>query len=73
VWEAFAVHCGWERAKLGYFWRHAYRIPRSGPYLGSVVNSDTGNPVVIDEKRLTLAEFEKLKIAETVETRGGKS
>src|ERR1700756_159476 len=25
---------GRERAKLGYFWRHAYRIPRSGPYLG---------------------------------------
>lgn len=41
---------GRERAKLGYFWRHAYRIPRSGPYLGSIVNSDTGKPVVIDEK-----------------------
>ena len=64
---------GQERAKLGYFWRHAYRIPRSGPYLGCVVNADTGRPVVIHEKRLTLAEFEKIKIAETVETRGGKS
>ena len=31
---------GRERAKLGYFWRHAYRVPRSGPYLGCVVNSD---------------------------------
>jgi hypothetical protein len=25
---------GRERAKLGYFWRHAYRVPRSGPYIG---------------------------------------
>lgn len=63
---------GRERAKLGYFWRHAYRVPRSGPYLGCVVNSDTGKPVIVDENRLTLAEFEKVKIAETVETRGAK-
>jgi hypothetical protein len=32
---------GRERAKLGYFWRHAYRLPRSGPYLGCAVNCDT--------------------------------
>jgi len=63
---------GRERAKLGYFWRHAYRVPRSGPYLGCVVNSDTGKPIIVDESRLTLAEFEKVKIAETVETRSGK-
>jgi superfamily II DNA or RNA helicase len=63
---------GRERAKLGYFWRHAYRIPRSGPYLGCVVNSDTGKPVILDESRLTAAEFEKVKIAETIETRGDK-
>ncbi len=25
---------GRERAKLGYFWRHAYNAPQSGPYLG---------------------------------------
>jgi hypothetical protein len=54
---------GRERAKLGYFWRHAYRIPLSGPYLGCVVNSDTGKPVIVDESRLTAAEFEKVKIA----------
>ena len=63
---------GRERAKLGYFWRHAYRIPRSGPYLGCVVNCDTGRPVIVDESRLTVAEFEKVKIAETIETRGEK-
>ena len=61
---------GRERAKLGYFWRHAYRVPRSGPYLGCVVNSDTGKPVIVDDRRLTLAEFEKVKIAETIEYQG---
>ena len=64
---------GRERAKLGYFWRHAYRVPRSGPYMGCVVNSDTGKPVIVDESRLTLAEFEKVKISETIESRGDKS
>ena len=64
---------GRERAKLGYFWRHAYRVPRSGPYLGCVVNSDTGKPVMLNDSRLTVAEFEKVKIAETIETREGKS
>ena len=64
---------GRERAKLGYFWRHAYRIPKSGPYLGCVVNSDTGKPVMVDESRLTVAEFEKVKITEAIETRGDKS
>ncbi len=63
---------GRERAKLGYFWRHAYHVPRSGPYLGCVVNSETGRPVIVDESRLTVAEFEKVKITETVESRGDK-
>ena len=64
---------GRERAKLGYFWRHAYRVPRSGPYLGCVVNSDTGKPVIVNESRMTVAEFEKVKISESIESRGGKS
>jgi superfamily II DNA or RNA helicase len=64
---------GRERAKLSYFWRHAYRVPRSGPYLGCVVNSETGQPVIANESRLTVAEFQKVRIAETIETRGGKS
>ena len=34
---------GRERAKLGYFWRHAYRVPRSGTFMGCVVNSDTAS------------------------------
>ena len=61
---------GRERAKLGYFWRHAFVMPRSGPYLGCVVNADTGKPVMVDDGRLTVADFEKVKISETVETRG---
>jgi hypothetical protein len=69
LWKSLAVYRRRERAKLGYFWRHAYRIPRSGPYLGCVVNSDTGKPVIVDESRLTTAEFEKVKIVETIETR----
>ena len=64
---------GRERAKLGYFWRHAYRVPRSGPYLGCVVNSDTGKPLFVDDSRLTASDFEKVKIAETIESRGDKS
>ena len=38
-WEALCGRpalfiVGRERAKLGYFWRHAYTVPRSGPYQG---------------------------------------
>src|SRR5689334_18594695 len=63
---------GRERAKLGYFWRHAYRMPRSGPYLGCVINSDTGKPVIVDDGRLTVADFRKVKIAEIIESRDEK-
>ena len=64
---------GRERAKLGYFWRHAYNVPRSGPYIGCVVNCDTGKPVIVDDGRLTAAQFEQFKISETIESRGDKS
>jgi superfamily II DNA or RNA helicase len=63
---------GRERAKLGYFWRHAYRVPRSGRYLGCVVNPETGNPVIADSGRLTAADFERVKISESIESRGQK-
>jgi len=63
---------GRERAKLGYFWRHAYNVPQSGPYLGCVVNSDTGMPVILDEGRLTAAQFEQFKISETIDSRSDK-
>lgn len=63
---------GRERAKLGYFWRHAYSVPRSGQYLGCVVNPDSGRPVIVDRGRLTSADFENAKISEMVEARGEK-
>ncbi|MGH9771264.1 MAG: helicase-related protein [Candidatus Acidiferrales bacterium] len=55
-----------ERAKLGYFWRHAYRIARSGPVCGSVVNPDTGKPVLTTEDQLRTPDFRKAKHAELV-------
>jgi superfamily II DNA or RNA helicase len=61
---------GRERAKLGYFWRHAYLVPRSGPNLGCVVNADTGNPVASEEGRLTVSDFRRVKISEIIESRG---
>jgi superfamily II DNA or RNA helicase len=63
---------GRERAKLSYFWRHAYHVPRSGQYLGCVVSPDSGRPVIVDGGRLTSADFENAKISETVEVRGDK-
>jgi superfamily II DNA or RNA helicase len=64
---------GRERAKLGYFWRHAYRVPQSGPHSGCLVNSDSGEPVIADKGRLTSADFDKFKISEVIESRGGKA
>src|SRR5262249_46783787 len=42
-WEALCGRpalfiVGRDRAKLGYFWRHAYRLPQSGRFRGCVVN-----------------------------------
>jgi len=62
-----------ERAKLGYFWRHAYASPRSGHFNGSVVNPDTGCPVILGEDQLRRADFRKVKIAETVWPESDKS
>src|SRR4029453_16865311 len=55
-----------ERAKLGYFWRHAYVMARSGRFNGCVVNPDTGRPVVIGEEQLRRSDFRKTRIAENV-------
>lgn len=64
---------GRERAKLGYFWRHAYKIARSGPYAGWLVNPETGRPILIDDQRITAADFKLVKLSENVENRGNKS
>jgi len=57
---------GRDRAKLGYFWRHAYRTPLSGNYTGCVVNADTGLPVLAGEDQLRLGDFKKAKHSEVV-------
>jgi hypothetical protein len=55
-----------ERMKLGYFWRHAYGTPRSGPFLGCVVNPDTGKPVLTADDQLRRSDFRKSKHSELV-------
>ena len=55
-----------EIAKLSYFWRHAYGVPRSGPFNGSIVNPDTGRPVLTDDDQLRRADFRKTKHSELV-------
>jgi hypothetical protein len=55
-----------ERAKLGYFWKHAYRIARSGPHNGCVINPDTGKPILTSDDQLRLADFRKAKHAEMI-------
>jgi len=61
-----------ERMKLGYFWRDAYVVAKSGPYLGCVINAETGLPITTtDEERLTEDDFGNVKHSESVETTGG--
>lgn len=62
-----------ERAKLGYFWRHAYGTPRSGPFQGSVVNPDTGKPILTTDDQLRRADFRKSKHSEQVQPDSPKS
>ena len=55
-----------ERAKLGYFWRHAYGTPHSGPFHGSVVNPDTGKPILTSDDQLRRVDFRKVKHSELI-------
>ncbi len=77
-WEAICSRpalfiVGRDRAKLGYFWRHAYQMPRSGRHRGCVVNPTSGAPIMTDEGRLTVQDFEKVRIAEVVTELSGKA
>lgn len=59
-----------ECAKLGPFWRHAYQIAESGRYQGSVVNSDTGEPIYDAEgDRLLAADFNHARRSEWIGAR----
>ncbi|HWH55977.1 MAG TPA: DEAD/DEAH box helicase [Terriglobales bacterium] len=64
---------GRDRAKLGYFWRHAYRVPNSGRYCGCVVNPESGTPIITDEGRLTRQDLGKVRIAEVLTELSDKS
>jgi hypothetical protein len=57
---------GRDRAKLGYFWRHAYHVARCGRYQGSVVNPDSGSPIYLgtEGERLLAMDFKKVKLSE---------
>ncbi|HVZ16025.1 MAG TPA: hypothetical protein VG897_02825, partial [Terriglobales bacterium] len=67
-----AIFCiGREKAKLSYFWKHCYGRSRSGKYLGSLTNPDTGCPVDTDGVRLTALDFEKKRLHEVVEGQKG--
>ena len=55
---------GRDRAKLGWFWRHAYRVAQCGRYQGSVVNADTGRPIYVGDERLLASDFNKVRLSE---------
>jgi hypothetical protein len=57
---------GRDRAKLGWFWRHAYEVAQCGRYQGSVVNPDTGCPVYVGEDRLLASDFGKVRLSEVI-------
>ena len=70
---------GRDRAKLGWFWRHVLTTAQSGRFLGSIVNPDTGRPVLVGENRLLASDFGKARISEVIGasseegSRGGKN
>jgi hypothetical protein len=57
---------GRDRGKLSHFWRHAYQMARSGRYLGSVVNPDTGTRVETGDRWLITADFRKARLSEVI-------
>jgi hypothetical protein len=57
---------GRDKGKLSHFWRHAYQVARSGRYLGSVVNPDTGVRVEVGDRWLITADFRKARLSEVI-------
>lgn len=62
-----------ERAKLGYFWRHSFGTPKSGPNLGMIVNADTGRPILSGDDQLRRSDFRKVKHFEVLTPENAKS
>jgi hypothetical protein len=63
---------GRDKGKLSHFWRHAYQVARSGRYLGSVVNPDTGVRVELGERWLIASDFRKARLSEVIGGAGEK-
>jgi len=61
---------GRDRAKLSYFWKHAYSVAQSGPCLGSVINPDSGAPLIVNDERVLATEFEKIRRSEILGSDG---
>jgi len=57
---------GRDKGKLSHFWRHAYQVARSGRYLGSVINPDTGSRVEVGDGWLTRDDFRKARLSEVI-------
>jgi hypothetical protein len=62
---------GRDRAKLSFFWRHCYSVAKSGQYLGTVINPDTGAPLIVNDERVLANEFEKVRKSEIIGDAGG--
>jgi hypothetical protein len=61
---------GRDRAKLSFFWKHSYRLAQSGPHLGSVVNPETGVPILVNDERVLATEFENARRSEILGNTG---
>jgi superfamily II DNA or RNA helicase len=61
---------GRDRAKLSYFWKHSYTVAQSGPCLGSVVNPDSGAPLIVNDERVLATEFDKIRRSEILGAAG---
>ena len=57
---------GKEKGKLGYFWKHAFGVARSGRELGGLINPDTGQAVAAaDGGFLSHMDLREAKFSET--------
>jgi hypothetical protein len=61
---------GRDRAKLSYFWKHSYTVAQSGPCVGSVVNPDSGAPLIVNDERVLATEFDKIRRSEILGAAG---
>ncbi len=76
-WDQFCREPAWfilgrEKGKLSYFWKHVYGTARSGRYVGSVVNLDSGEPILNSEgDNLFSRDFDATRRSERITRRNG--